>query len=578
MTEWTQLIEGADLGVIADVFLSKIEEDKANPIWIRKAARGQVMEQVAAVEARRKAGEELPLYGHFFAAKDNIDVAWQVTTAGCPAYAYTPEESAPVVQKVMAAGAVFLGKTNMDQFATGLVGTRSPYGPCCNPFNPEFISGGSSSGSAVAVARGMASFSFGTDTAGSGRVPAAFNGLVGYKPTRGLLSTRGVVPACRSLDCVSIFARTVAHVKKAAAVAGGYDPLDPFSRPAPDSLPPPAGKGFRLGVPQALEFFGDPEAELLFNNAVREFERVGGECVAVDYTPFAEAAALLYQGPWVSERYAAVGEWMAQHPQECDPTVAGIIAGGRDLKAVDAFRSQYRLRELRRRTEPLWEAIDALLLPTVPAAYRIAEVQANPVELNSRLGTYTNFVNLLDLCALALPSGKWSHGVRFGVTLAAPAFADARLFSLGQRFLREPEEPAAPGGQVLLAVVGAHLEGFPLHGQLVERKARLAARTRTSARYRLFALEGARPAKPGLIRDEARGAPIEVEVYALDEASFGSFVRLVPAPLAIGNVELQDGTWVKGFVCEGHAVASARDITSCGGWRAYCRKDPGVAK
>jgi allophanate hydrolase len=422
----------------------------------------------------------------------------------------------------------------------------------------------------------MASFSFGTDTAGSGRVPAAFNGLVGYKPTRGLLSTRGVVPACRSLDCVSVLTRTVAHAEKVAGIAGGFDPLDPFSREVPGRLPSDVGKSFRIGVPRVLEFFGDTEAEALFHGAAKEFARLGGECVPVDYAPFAEAAALLYQGPWVSERYAAVGEWMEQHPGACDPTVAGIIAGGRDLKAVDAFRALYHLQELRRRTGPLWETIDALLLPTVPTAYRIADVQANPVELNSRLGTYTNFVNLLDLCALALPFGKWSHGVRFGVSLVAPAFADGRLFTLGRRFMKEPEEAPSAGGGLLLAVVGAHLEGFPLHGQLVERRARLVARTRTSARYRLFALSGTRPPKPGLARDEAQGSPIEVEVYALDEAAFGSFVRQVPAPLAIGNVELQDGTWVKGFVCEGHALAGAEEITAHGGWRTYSRS--GVAK
>jgi allophanate hydrolase len=536
------------------------------------------MAQAEAVDARRAAGEALPLAGVPFAVKDNLDVAGLPTTAGCPAFAYRPSVTAPAVQRLIDAGAVLIGKTNLDQFATGLVGARSPYGACGCVYNRAYISGGSSSGSAVAVAAGLVAFALGTDTAGSGRVPAAFNNLVGLKPTRGRWSTRGLVPACRSLDCVTVLATTVADAAAVDAVIAGFDADDPWSRPSPDDAPQVLQARFRFGIPPAGELagFGDAEAPRLFDAAVARLVAIGGEPVPLDLSPLDEAAALLYDGPWVAERTAAVESLLLSAPQAIHPVVRAILQGGRAVTAVEAFRGQYRLKELRRAAESLWTGMDAILLPTAPTIFRIAEVLAEPFALNAQLGRYTNFVNLLDFCALALPAGFRDNATGFGVTLMGPAWADARLMDLGRRFEEThpmtdvpPLDLAGVRQGVKLAVVGAHLAAMPLHWQLTSRGARLVRRCRTSADYSLYAMAASTPPKPALVWTGAGGAAIEVEVYELDVEAFGSFVAEVPAPLAIGTVTLDDGTSVKGFVAEPRALTGAKNITHLGGWRAY---------
>ena len=537
------------------------------------------------------------LNGLTFAIKDNIDLAGVPTTAACPSYAYTPSASAAVVEKLLGAGAVPEGKTNLDQFATGLVGTRSPYGAPRNVFNPEYISGGSSSGSAVAVAAGLVDFALGTDTAGSGRVPAAFNGIVGLKPTRGLLSTRGVVPACRSLDCVSIFARDIATTARVLAAAEGFDPADPFSRSVPGTGNPATPPGptekpnlisyafpsaRRLGVPRAdqLEWFGNTESPVLFAATLERLRSLGIEVVEVDFAPFLDAARLLYEGPWTAERYAGVGAFIEQHSFShavardagIDPTVAQIILGGKSPSATDCFRATYRLAELRRAADTILATVDALVAPTAGTIYTVAAVQADPIRLNSNLGRYNNFMNLLDLCGLTVPAGRYSFGPGFGITFIAPAWHDECLLALGALYLAEPK-PKFPseGALITLAVCGAHLRGQPLHGQLTALGAHFLAATTTSAHYQFFALANTTPPKPGLVRlpGEAIGAPIEVETYALTPDSFGRFVANVPPPMVIGTVQLSDGSWVKGFLCEPFALNGAKDITHLGGWRRF---------
>lgn len=537
---------------IAEVFARlNAYEDKS--VWISLRSQEEVLAEAATLDP------SLPLYGIPFAVKDNIDVAGMPTTAACPAFAYTPSESAFVVDLLREAGALLIGKTNMDQFATGLVGTRTPYGVCHSVFDSEFISGGSSSGSAVSVAAGLVAFSLGTDTAGSGRVPAAFNNIVGLKPTRGLLSLRGVVPACASLDCVSIFANGVEDAKTVFHLLAQCDPKDRWSRAMPE-LPSRRGS-VRLGIPTHLEFFADQEYERLYHEAVASMESRGYTLLPIDLEPFLATARLLYGGAWVAERDHAVGEFIRTHPEEVDPTVRQIITGVIPKTAVDAFSGFYELQRLRSETAKIWKTTDALLLPTAPTTYRIKEVLANPLELNSRLGTYTNFVNLLDLSALAIPAGFRSDGIPFGITLVGPAFEDHLLASIAIG-------SATSRGMIPLAVVGAHLSGQPLNSQLTERGALLVQTTTTSAAYRLYALPTT-PPKPGLLRDEKQGATIEVEVWEMPVEKFGSFVNLVPHPLAIGTIELADGSWVKGFVCEPSPLADAPEITSHGGWRKY---------
>lgn len=534
------------------------------PVWI------------SAIPAH--AAREGPLQGLTFAIKDNIDYAGVPTTAGCPAFANTPDHSAFVVDALEAAGALAAGKTNLDQFATGLVGVRSPYGACASVHHPEYVSGGSSSGSAVAVATGQVDFALGTDTAGSGRVPAAFNSIIGLKPTRGVLSMSGVVPACRSLDCVSLFTRDVATARRVFTAASLFDPADPFARPfAPPGFPWSTGT-FRFGYlrEDQREFFGDAAAAKLYSESLARLEVMGGIPVAIDYEPFREAAQLLYAGPWVAERRAALGDFLTQHADDIHPVVHGIIAGADRYSAVDAFRAAYQLAALRRRAESAWRDIDVLALPTTGTIYKIADVERDPVALNSNLGYYTNFVNLFDLAALAVPAGLRPNGLPFGISLIGPAMSDTALLDLAARFCGEAASTAPPPGCVAISVVGAHLSGMPLNHELVSRGGRLLRATRTSAPYRLFHLAGTQPPKPGLRRTPGFAGPgIELEVWALPVAGFGEFVAGVPAPMGIGTVELFDGTWVKGFLCEAYALEGAKEITEFGGWRAYLRSAAG---
>ena len=560
--------------VIAAIY-DRIGDKPLQPIWISMLPRDKAMAKARKLE-RDPLAPARPLYGVPFAVKDNIDLAGLPTTAACPAYAFSPGHSARVVQSLVDAGAIPIGKTNMDQFATGLVGTRSPHGACSSVFNPRYISGGSSSGSAVAVASGLASFSLGTDTAGSGRVPAAFNGLVGLKPTRGVLSTQGVVPACRTLDCISIFAANAGDAHTVWLAARGFDPDDPFSRaprPGEDAAPWLAGS-FQFGVPPAshLEFFGDDAAAILFDAAVAKLEAAGGRKVEIDFSLFRAAAELLYAGPWVAERYAAIRAFIEAHAGDMNPVVRGIIEGARRFSAADAFDAEYRLRELRRATESQWEQMDILMLPTTGTIYTHDAVAAEPVRMNTNLGYYTNFVNLLDLAAVAVPAGLRPDGLPFGVSFIGRAFSDEALLAIAQRFANSSQPPQAscPAGCIPLAVVGAHLSGQPLNWQLTDRGARLIKACRTAPDYRLYALEAMMPPKPGLVRDRDFAGPgIEVEVWAIPEDRFGSFVAEVPPPLGIGSAVLDDGETVKCFICEPYAIATATEVTRFGGWKSY---------
>lgn len=559
---------------VIDSIYAAIEQQGERPVWITLVPRKEALQRARILEEDPRA-MALPLYGVPFAIKDNIDVVGVPTTAGCPQFAYTPDRNAKVVERLMAAGAIPIGKTNMDQFATGLVGVRSPYGACSSVYDERYISGGSSSGSAVAVARGLVSFSLGTDTAGSGRVPAALNNLVGLKPTRGLLSTAGVVPACRTLDCVSIFALNTEDAEAVWRGACGPDASDPFSREAgcgQDAAPWLTSETFRFGVPASdqLEFFGDTEAEALYQAAIDNLEHSGGEATPIDYTPFQEAAQLLYSGPWVAERLAAIEPFLAEHGDAIHPVVRRIIDGGAKYSAVDAHRAMYRLQELRALAAKQWEAMDVLLLPTAGTTYTIEQVEADPIQLNSNLGYYTNFVNLMDLAAISIPAGFRTNGLPFGVSLIGPAFSDAALLELASRTSRGRQQMTTAPGCVSIAVVGAHLTGQPLNRDLTTRGARLTRTCRTAAGYRLYALQNTTPPKPGLVRDDAFFGPgIEVEVWSMPEHEFGGFVDDIPAPLGIGNAMLEDGSSVKCFICEPFAITGSREITSYGGWRNY---------
>jgi allophanate hydrolase len=574
---------------LVEQIYAQIDVQGERPIWITVVPKEKNLARARELEAASR--DRVPLYGIPFAVKDNLDVAGLPTTAACPAYAYQASSMATVVQRLLDAGAILIGKTNMDQFATGLVGTRSPYGICSSIFHEEYISGGSSSGSAVAVAKELVSFSLGTDTAGSGRIPAAFNQLIGLKPTRGWLSSTGLVPACRTLDCISVFAETCWDAAKVFQVVRGFDPSDSYSRipgPGQGAAPWTAGE-FRFGIPNAdaLEFFGDDEAAACYAAAVRAMTELGGEAVVFDYEPFRATAELLYKGPWVGERLAAIQDFIEEHRPEMDPTVGQIIACAKQYSAVDAFQSAYRLEALRVETARTWKELDFLLLPTTPTQYTIAAVKESPIQLNSNLGYYTNFVNLLDLAAVAVPSGTKSNGLPFGVTLIGKAFTDDALLMVGDRFHRKltktlggsqrllsttpsmPQSPVPPGC-ILMAVVGAHLSGQPLNWQLMQRQARLLRTTKTLPDYRLYVLPNSTPAKPGLIYEPGFSGPgIEVEVWAMPEDTVGSFIDAIPAPLSIGTLHLEDASKVKGFLCEPAGVVGAREITHLQGWRNY---------
>jgi len=541
-------------------------------VWIHRLPESEVLALARAVDARLAAGETLPLAGVPFAIKDNIDLAGSPTTAGCPDFAYDPAASATIVARMIAAGAVPVGKTNLDQFATGLNGTRSPYGAPACAFNRAYVSGGSSSGSAIAVAAGLVPIALGTDTAGSGRVPAAFNGLIGFKPTKGRWSTAGLVPACRSIDCITVFARAPADAALVDAVVAGHDPADPWSRQREERSLDLARVGVPL--PHQRQFMGDLVAERLYTQALDRLAAMGAVLVDIDLAPLSEAARLLYDGPWVAERTAALAPFLASHPGSIDPVVRSIVEGGLGRSAVETFQGIYRLAELKAQADALWRDIDALCLPTAPTIYRISEMRCSPIALNSNLGLYTNFVNLLDMAAIAVPAGWRRNGTGFGVTLIGPAWSDRALIDhaarwcADDRFAHPPLDLETKVETVLLAVVGAHLEGMPLHWQLTSRNAKHVATTTTAPSYRLYAMADSVPPKPALIHDVGGGA-IAVEVYELDMAAFGSFVAEVPPPLAIGTVTLADGSSVKGFVAEPRAITGAADITDLGGWRAY---------
>ncbi|MFN3990536.1 MAG: allophanate hydrolase [Erythrobacter sp.] len=559
--------------VMAETLARIAAYDAVQPqVWISRPAPEALLDEARAIDARVAAGEHLPLAGVPYAAKDNIDVAGLATTAACPAFAYQPEGDAGVIARLRAAGAICVGKTNLDQFATGLVGTRSPYGIPRNAYNAAYVSGGSSSGSAVAVAAGLVAFALGTDTAGSGRVPAAFQHLIGLKPSRGRWSTRGLVPACRSIDCITVFTDKVADARLVDRVVAGFDAADPFSRPLADTPLTPR----RLGVPLPHQriFFGDAEAEFFYDRALATLGQ-SAELVEIDITFLLEAAQLLYGGPWVAERTAAAESLLTSNPEAIDPTVRSIIEPGLHMRAVDLWNGIYRLAALQRHADTMWQDIDALAFPTTGTTYRVAELLAEPIALNSNLGRYTNFVNLLDMAAIAVPAGVRDNGTGFGITLIGPAMSDAGLMDMAQDFLEAAPPPPLPpldlGDRmetVKLAVVGAHLEGMPLHWQLTSRNAKFVGAFETAPTYRLYAMADSVPPKPALVH-AADGAAIKVEVYELGMAEFGSFVAEVPAPLAIGTVTLADGTSVKGFVAEPRALTGAEDITHLGGWRAY---------
>jgi allophanate hydrolase len=531
----------------------RIEAVDRPEIWIDLRPREEVEQDARTIDERLAKGEQLPLAGRLFAAKGNIDVAGLPTTAGCPSYAYRPEADAPVVAGLRAAGAIVLGTTNLDQFATGLVGTRSPHGAVRNAYDPARVSGGSSSGSAVAVALGIVDFALGTDTAGSGRVPAAFNGIVGLKPTRGLVPTAGVVPACASIDCVTVFARTLPEAEQALShMATGTVPALPGRRPGPWRIAVPARK--QLGEL-------DEGWAQAYEAAVAQLAAAGATLRELDLSPFTEAAAMLYEGAFVAERYTAVGAFVDKaieaDDDSLDPTVAGIITRARDLPAHRLYADMDRLAALRTRALAELADADALLLPTAPGHPTLAEVAADPLGANARLGRFTNSTNLFDLAAAAVPAGE-VNGLPFGVMLIGPAYTDERLARIASLLQPEPR----------LAVVGAHLTGQPLNPQLLALGARLDRTTTTAPVYRLHALRTT-PPKPGLVHVGEGGAAIETEVWRLPAEGLGRLLTALPRPMTLGSVQLADGTEVPGFLCEPSALTDAEDITSFGGWRSY---------
>jgi allophanate hydrolase len=571
---------------VIEASLESIDQSDRREVWISRVTRKRLMRQAAEMDIMlrikgRAIFDAMPLFGIPFAVKDNIDVANMHTTAACPAYSYRAKTTATAVARLQQAGALLIGKTNLDQFATGLVGTRSPYGAVRNTLQPDYVSGGSSSGSAAAVALGQVLFSLGTDTAGSGRIPAAFNHLVGLKPTRGLISNRGLLPACRSLDCISIFANDVGDAWRVASVAAGYDPEDSYSR-TPAMLGVKC-RGYRIAVPKNPEFFGDTMAQRAFEQALKTIAKLPGVSIQrIPFAVFSEVAQLLYQGPWVAERRAAIDDFFAAHAGDMDPVVRNIVGQSDRYNAVDVFQAQYRLAELRREAETLLHNSDSdmMLVPTAPIFPTIAAVQAEPVALNAQLGYYTNFVNLLDMAALAIPAHWRKDGLPAGLTLIGPAGSDHRLAQAGAYFQEAfggaaqaeaiARAPLAFNEETIkLAVAGAHLSGQPLNWQLLEAGARLLGETTTSADYRLYALADTVPPKPGMARVSNGGAAIAVEVWELPLRNFGALTAAVPAPLGIGTLTLADGQQIKGFICEPAAIETALDITGHGGWRAY---------
>ena len=563
--------------------------DPQDNAWIYLATPAQLQAQIEPLlENYLNNPAAYPLFGVPFAVKDNTDVAGWPTTAACPALTYTAEADAFVVAKLKAAGAIVIGKTNLDQYATGLVGTRSPYGAVSNTFNPDYVSGGSSSGSASVLARGLVGFSLGTDTAGSGRVPAGFNNIVGLKPTKGWFSASGVVPACRLNDTLSVFALTVEDAFAVASAAGGYDADDAYSRNNPHTAPASLRAQPELAIPACPEFFGDKQAEAAWQQALERLQACGATLHPIDFTPFHQLAEQLYYGPWVAERTVAVGE-MINRPEEMDPVVHGIVSGGLKYSAVDAYQAEYLRAALTRQIQQTLAQYDALVVPTSPTIHTLEEMKQEPVRYNSQFGTYTNFTNLADLAALALPGPFRADGLPAGITLIAPAWHDRALAEFGLRWQRQMALPLGATGKappmhaialptsadhVRVAVVGAHLTGMPLNFQLTTRQAVLVEETQTAGNYRLFALLDGPIKKPGLLRAD-EGAAITVELWDIPLARFGEFVAEIPAPLGIGSLTLADGRSVKGFICEPAALQQALEITPFGGWRNWLATQEG---
>jgi allophanate hydrolase len=569
---------------VVDEVLSRVAAVNDPGIFIHLCAADTLRAQAAALGAY---DPEQPLWGIPFAVKDNIDVAGIETTAACPAYAYTPHEDSFVVARLRAAGALMIGKTNLDQFATGLVGVRTPYGAPRNAVDPLIVPGGSSGGSGVSVGHGFVTFALGTDTAGSGRVPAALNNIVGLKPTLGALSARGVVPACRTLDTISIFALTVDDAYAAFAVARGFDAADAYSKPLTHQPLSAPGTGLRIGVPDeaSIRFFGDSIQRATFARDVAALAAGGAVIEPVDFSPLYAVADMLYQGAWVAERYTVIEDLLTCDPAAIHPVTRQIISHATSMSAADAFRGIYRLAELRRAAEPMLAGLDMLCVPTIPTFYSVADLEADPVTPNSNFGTYTNFVNLLDMCGIAVPTEPRSDGRPGSVTLLAPAGQDAQIAAVARQFeagcprtmgatphpVPAPAPlPAAAADTLELAVCGAHMTGLPLNWQLTERGGTFVRTAETAACYRFYALAGGPPERPGLVRLAGPGAAaIALEIWALPKTALGSFVEGIPAPLGIGSIELADGAWVKGFLCEASGVVDATEISHLGNWRSY---------
>ncbi len=560
--------------------------DPNDVAWISVASSDLLQQQIQSLTQRTQDTDNLqkqfPLYGIPFAVKDNIDVAGFVTTAACKALTTVATQDAETVRLLKQAGAIVIGKTNLDQFATGLVGTRSPFGAVPNSFKPEYVSGGSSSGSASVVARGLVPFSLGTDTAGSGRIPAGFNNIVGLKPTKGRFSNRGLLPAVKSIDCISIFALTVADAEWVAAQAEAYDALDSYSRQHPKNVPARFSSQLKFAIPNQLNFFGDVQAEKAFLQTIQLLESFNAEITPIDFSAFEQLAAQLYQGSWVAERTAAVENLLTSNADDFDPTVLEIVRQGEKYSAIDAYNAEYLRLDLARKIQDSLAEFDALIVPTSPTIYTIEQIQQHPIEYNAHFGTYTNFTNLADLSALALPAGFRADNLPFGITLIAPAWHDAALVHFGKAWqnylslklgaLDKTSSISAPTlvspHHIRVAVVGAHLTGMPLNFQLTTRGAVHVETTKTSQDYALYALNGTVPPKPGLARQQ-EGQNIIVELWDVPTARFGEFVAEIPTPLGMGNVELEDGRWVKGFICEPYGLGDAENISHFGGWRAY---------
>ncbi|EKT62908.1 allophanate hydrolase [Providencia burhodogranariea] len=583
LKEWQEHIS-LNADNIEEILIQFIENlSKDDLAWIYIATKQQIREQLNNIlPIYQQTPQMLPLFGIPFAVKDNIDIAGWQTTAACPAFAYCADTDGTAVAKLKAAGAIVVGKTNLDQFATGLVGVRSPYGHVTNSFNPDYVSGGSSSGSASVVARGLVPFSLGTDTAGSGRVPAGFNNIVGLKPTKGWLSASGVVPACRLNDTISIFALTVEDAFTIASLAGGYDPSDAYSRINPQTAPANIKYIANFAIPDNPEFFNDQYAESAWDAALEQLRASGANLHPIDFTPFHQLAEQLYCGPWVAERTAAIGE-VLNRPKEMNPVVYDIISKGLNYNAVEAYKAEYLRAELTRHIQQTLSAFDGLIVPTSPTIHTLEEMKQQPIQYNSQFGTYTNFTNLADLSALALPAPFRTDGLPAGITVIAPAWHDRALAEFGLRWQQQLLLPLGATGQsqptqcrvlppsknhVRVAVVGAHLSGMPLNFQLTTRQAVLVEETVTSNHYRLFALLDSTIKKPGLLRDE-QGSAISVELWDIPLARFGEFVAEIPAPLGIGSLTLADGRSVKGFICEPEALKHALEITEFGGWRNW---------